>query len=87
MNIQLIISCSILLFGCAQSKSIYNPERFSKETIIIDDTPEMTKYVRMFDEDAKIMSQWTEEEKQYFYEHFVFSFEELEEELGLKLPD
>jgi len=87
MNIQLIISCSILLFGCAQSKSMNNPECFSKETIIIGDTPKMPKYERMFDEDAKIMSQWTEEEKQYFYENFVFSFEELEEELGLKLPD
>jgi hypothetical protein len=85
MNIQLIISCSILLFGCAQSKSINNTERFSKETNIIDDTPKITKYEAMFDEDAKIMSQWTEEEKLYFYEHFVFSFEELEEELGIKL--
>ncbi len=39
-----------------------------------------------FSEDYEIMSRWRPEEKAYFYEHFVFSFEELEQELGLKLP-
>jgi hypothetical protein len=47
----------------------------------------MEKYNKMFDEDYIIMMQWSEEEKAYFYEHFVFSFEELETELGLKIPN
>ena len=86
MKTHVILICSLLLFGCAQTRKFQNPESLSMDVKFLEDTTKMAKYERMFDEDAKIMSQWTEEEKQYFYEHFVFSFEELEEELGLKLP-
>jgi hypothetical protein len=56
------------------------------KTAIIDDTSKYVTYDHLFEEDYQIMCNWTEEEKRYFYENFVFSFEELEEEIGLKLP-
>jgi hypothetical protein len=37
------------------------------------------------DEDALIISTWTQEQKNYFYQNFVFSYEELDQKLGLKL--
>jgi hypothetical protein len=63
-----------------------NPESYAMETAIIDEQPNKETYDHLFEEEYLIMSNWTEEEKSYFYENFVFSFEELEEEIGLKLP-
>lgn len=71
-------------------KSYTNLEMYSNvpmEELPTDTLTKMEKYNKMFDEDYIIMMQWSEEEKAYFYEHFVFSFEELETELGLKIPN
>lgn len=57
MKTHVILICSLLLFGCAQTRKFQNPESLSMDVKILEDTTKMAKYERMFDEDAKIMSQ------------------------------
>jgi hypothetical protein len=71
--------------SCSSYHNSQPSEAYSSKMKIPEDTiATIDKYD--FSEDYEIMSKWTPEEKAYFYEHFVFSFEELEQELGLKLP-
>ena len=54
----------------------------------IQTTDSLTKLERIqksLDEDAMIISTWTQEEKDYFYKNFVFTSEELEKNLNIKL--
>lgn len=71
--------------SCSSYHQSQLPEAYSKKMKIPEDTiATIDKYD--FSEDYEIMSRWTPEEKAYFYEHFVFSFEELEQEIGIKIP-
>lgn len=71
--------------SCSRYHKPQQSEAFSDRLKIPEDTnTTIDRYD--FSEDYEIMSRWTPEEKAYFFEHFVFSFEELEQELGLKLP-
>jgi hypothetical protein len=71
--------------SCSSYHQSQMPEAYSKKINIPEDTiATIDKYD--FSKEFEIMSKWTPEEKAYFYEHFVFSFEELEQELGLKIP-
>jgi hypothetical protein len=71
--------------SCSRYHNPQQSEVYSNKMKIPEDTiTTIDKYD--FSEDYEIMSRLPPEEKAYFYEHFVFSFEELEQELGLKLP-
>ena len=76
----------LTLLSCGQAKSITHSESLSKENGTVQDTAQVPNYDQLFQEEYEIMSKWTEEEKRYFYENFVYSSEELEEKLGIKLP-
>lgn len=84
-NFLLLFFLSVLLMSCSSYHHSQMPEAYSNKIKIPEDTiATIDKYD--FSEEYEIMSKWTPEEKAYFYEHFVFSFEELEQELGLKIP-
>jgi len=81
----LITFLSISLFSCKSSKSAgcdaYSLNgQFSNDTLTRSE-----KIIQSVNEDLKIVDTWTEEERAYFYEHFVFSYKELEERVGIKL--
>ena len=75
----------ISLFSCKTLKhsscdAYHFSERFS------NDTPSRSeRVIRSINEDLHIVDTWSEEERAYFYEHFVFSYKELEEKVGIKL--
>jgi hypothetical protein len=74
----------ISLVSC-KSYTNFNGEQYGN--IPMTDTVNVVVgYDYMFESEYEIMSKWSEEEKAYFYENFVFSFEELEEETGIKIP-
>ena len=84
-NFLLLFFLSVFLMSCSSYHHSQMPEAYSKKMKIPEDTiATIDKYD--FSKEYEIMSKWTPEEKAYFYEHFVFSFEELEQELGLKIP-
>jgi hypothetical protein len=75
---------SLSLVSC-KSYTNFNGEQYGN--IPMTDTVNVVvQYDDMFESEYEIMSKWSEEEKAYFYENFVFSFEELEEETGIKIP-
>lgn len=81
----LITFVSFSLFSCKTSKhagcDAYSlNEQFSNDTLTRSE-----KIIQSVNEDLKIVDTWTEEERAYFYEHFVFSYKELEEKVGIKL--
>lgn len=84
-NFLLLFFLSVLLMSCSSYHISQIPKAYSNKMTIPEDTiATIDKYD--FSKEYEIMSKWTPEEKAYFYEHFVFSFEELEQELGLKIP-
>jgi hypothetical protein len=61
-------------------------DAYSVNSINNSDTlTKLQKIQKSLDEDALIISTWTQEERNYFYQNFVFSYEELDQKLGLKL--
>lgn len=84
-KIFLISLLSLLIVSCKTSKNAgcdaysFN-EQFSNDTLTRSE-----KIIQSVNEDLKIVDTWTEEERAYFYEHFVFSYKELEEKVGIKL--
>ena len=75
----------ISLLSCKTSKHrVCDAYSFNEQ--ISSDTPSRSeKIIQSVDEDLHIVETWSEEERAYFYEHFVFSYKELEEKLGIKL--
>jgi hypothetical protein len=84
-KIFLISLLSLLIVSCKTSKhagcDAYSlNKQFSNDTLTRSE-----KIIQSVNEDLRIVDTWTEEERAYFYEHFVFSYKELEEKVGLKL--
>jgi hypothetical protein len=76
---------SLTLLSCKTSKNA-GCDAYSLNSINNSDTlTKLQKIQKSLDEDALIISTWTQEERNYFYQNFVFSYEELDQKLGLKL--
>lgn len=73
-----IVSCKTTKHTDCDAYSLNN--QFSNDTLTRSE-----KIIQSVNEDLRIVDTWTEEERAYFYEHFVFSYKELEEKVGLKL--
>jgi hypothetical protein len=73
------------LLSCKTSKNA-GCDAYSVNSITNSDTlTKLQKIQKSLDEDALIISTWTQEERNYFYQNFVFSYEELDQKIGLKL--
>jgi recombinational DNA repair protein (RecF pathway) len=84
-NLILIFIVGFLLISC---KSYSNLEIISDVKIQSYDTlNENNARNLMLEKDFEVMSKWTDEEKAYFYEHFVFSIEELKNEVGITIKN
>ena len=84
-KIFLISLLSLLIVSCKTSKHA-GCDAYSLNSINNSDTlTKLQKIQKSLDEDALIISTWTQEQKNYFYQNFVFSYEELDQKLGLKL--
>jgi hypothetical protein len=76
---------SLTLLSCKTSKNA-GCDAYSVNSINNSDTlTKLQKIQKSLDEDALIISTWTQEERNYFYQNFVFSYEELDQKIGLKL--
>jgi hypothetical protein len=76
---------SLTLLSCKTSKNA-GCDAYSVNSITNSDTlTKLQKIQKSLDEDALIISTWTQEERNYFYQNFVFSYEELDQKIGLKL--
>jgi len=76
---------SLTLLSCKTSKNA-GCDAYSVNLINNSDTlTKVQKIQKSLDEDALIISTWTQEERNYFYQNFVFSYEELDQKIGLKL--
>jgi hypothetical protein len=76
---------SLTLLSCKTSKNA-GCDAYSLNSINNSDTlTKLQKIQKSLDEDALIISTWTQEERNYFYQNFVFSYEELDQKIGLKL--
>jgi hypothetical protein len=73
-----IVSCKTTKHTDCDAYSLN--KQFSNDTLTRSE-----KIIQSVNEDLRIVDTWTEEERAYFYEHFVFSYKELEEKVGLKL--
>jgi archaellum component FlaG (FlaF/FlaG flagellin family) len=84
-KIILIIFVLIFLFSCKSNKHLTHDTYSLGDQSYNDTLSRSQKIIQSVNEDFRIVDTWTEEEKAYFYEHFVFSYEELEEKVGIKL--
>jgi len=76
---------TLTLVSCKTTKHA-GCDEYSLNSINNSDTlTKLQKIQKSLDEDALIISTWTQEQKNYFYQNFVFSYEELDQKLGLKL--
>jgi hypothetical protein len=76
---------SLTLLSCKTYKNA-GCDAYSVNSITNSDTlTKLQKIQKSLDEDALIISTWTQEERNYFYQNFVFSYEELDQKIGLKL--
>ena len=70
---------SLTLLSCKTSKNA-GCDAYSVNSITNSDTlTKLQKIQKSLDEDALIISTWTQEERNYFYQNFVFSYEELDQ--------
>lgn len=84
-NLIFVSILTLTLVSCKTSKHA-GCDAYSLNTEPIQDTlTRSEKIIMSVNEDLKIVDTWTEEERSYFYKHFVFSYKELEEKVGLKL--
>ena len=76
---------SLSLLSCKSTKhadcDAYSLNSFQTS----DSLTKLEKIQKSLDEDAMVISTWTQEEKDYFYKNFVFTSEELEKSLNIKL--
>lgn len=84
-KIFLISLLSLLIVSCKTSKHAGCDAYSFNEQLSNDTLTRSEKIIQSVNEDLKIVDTWTEEERAYFYEHFVFSYKELEEKVGIKL--
>lgn len=76
---------SLSVFSCKTSKHA-GCDAYSLNKQFLNDTlTRSEKIIQSVNEDLQIVDTWTEEERAYFYKHFVFSYKELEEKVGIKL--
>lgn len=84
-KIVLSIFLGLTVVSCKTSKHASCDAYSSNKEFFTDTLNRSEKIIQSVNEDLKIVDTWTEEERAYFYEHFVFSYKELEERVGIKL--
>lgn len=81
----LIVFFLFFLFNCKSTKYSADYDHSLNKQFYTDTLSRSKKIIQSVNEDLRIVETWSEEERVYFYEHFVFSYKELEEKLGIKL--
>jgi hypothetical protein len=76
---------TLTLVSCKTTKHA-GCDAYSVNSINNSDTlTKLQKIQNSLDEEALIFSTWSQEQRNYFYQNFVFSYEELDQKMGLKL--
>jgi len=83
-KIVISILLGLTVVSCKTTKSSCDAYSLNQQ-VSYDTLTRSEKIIQSVNEDLLVVDTWTEEEKAYFYKHFVFSYKELEEKVGIKL--